>query len=161
MTFDIHGTRTFTIQGKPWSLRPLPYLVALEMQERESAARVALQRASKVVPHPTDPKMVMHVPLDDSPESRAAHQQALDAKIASNFRSNAEAIRWGLRAYAEGERGEVVHVDGRPYRVLTPDAVSYLVAWGGETVASLAAEVLRSNALSGDDLLGFLQPSGS
>lgn len=154
MTFDIHGTRTFTIQGKPWSLRPLPYLVALEMQERESAARVALQRASKVV----DGK---HVPSDDSPEARAAFQSALDGVIASNFRSNAEAIRWGLRAYAEGERGEVVHVDGRPYRVLTPDAVSYLVAWGGETVASLAAEVLRSNALSGDDLLGFLQPSGS
>jgi len=154
MTFDIHGTRTFTIQGKPWSLRPLPYLVALEMQERESAARVALQRASKVVDG-------RHVPADDSAEARAAFQAALDGVIASNFRSNAEAIRWGLRAYAEGERGEVVHVDGRPYRVLTPDAVSYLVAWGGETVASLAAEVLRSNALSGDDLLGFLQPSGS
>ena len=151
---SVDGKRQATVGGREWPLMPLPFAAVLECQARESAARVALQRASVV-------DGGVHVPLDASPDARAAFQAAIDGRITADARSRAEALRWGLRAYAEGERGEVVHVDGRPYRVLTPDAVSYLVAWGGETVASLAAEVLRSNALSGDDLLGFLRPSGS
>lgn len=158
---DVNASRTVTIAGKQWTLRALPFAVMLECQERESQARAALQRASRIEPHPTRKDLVLHVPIDDSPEARAAHQTALDAKIASDTRSHAEALRWGLRAYADGPHGESATVDGRTFRVLSPDAVSAFAAWGGDVALELAKEVLNRNALSADDLLGFLQPSGS
>jgi hypothetical protein len=151
---DVNGTREATVGGKVWRLRPLPFAVVLECQARESAARQALQRASVV-------DGGVHVPLDDSPEARAAFQAAIDGRITADARSRAEALRWGLRAYATDANGENANVDGRTYRVLSPDAVSALAAWGGAVAVALADEVMRRDALSADDLLGFLQPSGS
>lgn len=151
---DINASRTVAVAGKSWTLRPLPFAVLLECQDRESQARAALHRVSQV-------SEGRHVPLSDAPADRAAFQAALDAKIAADFRSRAEALRWGLRAYATPERGEDVSVDGRTFRVLSADAVAAFVAWGGDTAMALGDEVLNRNALSADDLLGFLRPSGS
>lgn len=151
---DVNATRTVKIGGRDWAIRPLPFAVLLELQDRESVARVELQRASRV-------ESGSHVPLSDAPEDRAAYQRAIDGVVSADVRSHAEALRWGLRAYADGPRGEDVSVDGRGYRVLSADTVSALVGWGGETMLALAKEVLNREALSAEDLLGFLRPSGS
>lgn len=144
-----------------FTVKPLPFAVVIECQERETQARAALDRVSRVEPN-ADPKLPgRHVPVDDSPEARAAFTIALDGVVTARIRTSAEALRWGLRAYAVGERGEEATVDGRSFRVLSPDAVEAVAGWGGAAAVELAAAIQNQNVLSASDLLGFLQPSGS
>lgn len=137
-----------------FTVKPLPFAVVIECQEREAQARAALHRASYV-------DGGVHVPVDESPEARAAFTLALDGMVTARLRTSAEALRWGLRAYAVGDRGEVAHVDGREFRVLSPDAVEAVAGWGGAAAVELAAAIQSQNVLSASDLLGFLAPSGS
>lgn len=151
---DVNGTREVEAGGRKWAIRPLPFAVILERQMREREADSALRRVSKI-----DGDRV--VPLLDTPECGAAFDAAVARRATESVRGLGEALRWGLRAYADEKRGEDVVVDGRKYRVLNLDAVAVLVSWGGEVMDRLASEIVRSNTVTADDLLGFLPPSGS
>jgi hypothetical protein len=151
---DVNGRRTVQVEGREWTLTALPFAVLLDAQRREQEARSGLVRASRV----EDGK---HVALSDSPSDRGAFADALAHVMATDAAVRLDVLRWGLRAYATGAHGEDVTLDGRSYRVLTHDAASVLAGWSAPLCASLAAEVMRQNALSVDDMLGFLRPSGS
>lgn len=151
---DVNGTREVVVGGARFTVSVVPYAVVLECGARDRQASRAVRAAGRIEGDSV-------VPVADTPEAKAALEQALDRAAAVTIENRITLLRWGLRTYADATNGVSVTVDGQPYRILSPERAALFVTWGSSLGADLEAEIVKLNVLSGEDLLGFLRPFGS
>jgi len=163
---DVEGRTTVTLDDREWTVCPLPWGIVSSVQHREVASWGLMDPVGTIesVPPASD------APAGTLPTSqwvpregvtREAFGEALAKYRSESRQTDALVIRWGLRAYAVGERGESITYDGRTWRVLSADAVDRVMRVNaGALAARLSLEIQRVSKLSEEDLLGFLAPSG-